>query len=89
MSSTQPTPAPRLHWSLYFLSWTGGVIAAGTVLGAVLFPLIGKLIGAQFTVGELALTGAKTLGFYFMLWAPGLALVLTVKRAYEQPRPKV
>ncbi|HEY0944591.1 MAG TPA: hypothetical protein VGD81_04960 [Opitutaceae bacterium] len=90
MSAERHTPsALPLHWSLYWLLWTSGVIAAGTLLGVLLFPLVGKLIGARFTVGELAITGAKTLGFYFALWAPGLAIVLTVKRAYEQRRRKV
>jgi hypothetical protein len=85
MSRTPTRPPPRsLHWSLYFLLWTIGLIAVGTVAGTLLFPLVGTLIGAQFTLGELAINGAKMLGFYFMLWAPGLALVMTIKRAYEQ-----
>lgn len=75
-----------LHWSLHFLVWTGGVIALGAVLGAAIFPLVGRLAGLEKSVGELALTGARTLGFYFMVWAPGLSLVLTVKNEYERRR---
>lgn len=88
MSSLPAKPAPSLHWSLYFLVWTSGVVASGTLLGALLFPLIGSLIGARFTVAELALNGAKIFSFYALIWAPGLALVMTVKRAYEQRKKR-
>ena len=74
----------RLHWALHFLVWTAGTIAVGAALGTVIFPLVGWLAGLEHTPGNLALTGARTLGFYFMIWAPGLALVLTVKNEYER-----
>jgi len=49
--------------------------ALGALLGAVLFPLFGGLGGAHKTTAELIVFGAKTGGFYFMVWAPGVALV--------------
>ncbi|MFA6287214.1 MAG: hypothetical protein WC661_07475 [Opitutaceae bacterium] len=76
----------RLHWSLYFLVITAMIASLGAVFGAVAFPLFGWVTGADFPLDRLALKGAKTLGFYFTLWAPGIAIVLCVKRAYEQRR---
>ena len=78
----------RLHWSVYFLIITVGIIVLGAVFGAFAFVLFGLVTGAQFTLAELARNGAQTLGFYFMLWAPGIALVLCVKRTYERRRNK-
>jgi len=76
----------RLHWSLYFLVVTLGITAPGAVFGAFVFMLFGLLTGAKFTMVELARNGAQTFGFYFLLWAPGIAIVLCVKRAYEKRR---
>ena len=73
----------RLHWSVYFLVVVLAIVALGAVIGAGAFMLVGLLTGARFTMAELARNGAQTLGFYFGVWAPGLALVLCVKRAYE------
>jgi hypothetical protein len=58
--------------------------ALGALLGAVTFPVAGRLGGAHKTTAELVLFGAKTLGFYFMVWAPGLALVREFMRAAKQ-----
>jgi len=74
----------ELHWSLYFLVWTTGIIALGAVLGALLFPLTGLVFETEKSAAQLAVFGARTLGFYFMVWAPGISLVLTVKNAYER-----
>ncbi len=74
----------RLHWSLYFFVIVSAIAVTGAVLGALAFVLFGLVTGADFSIGELALNGSKTLGFYFTLWAPGIAIVLCVKRAYEQ-----
>ena len=76
----------RLHWSLYFLVIVAVIATAGALLGAVAFTLFGLVTGADFPLDRLALKGAKTLGFYFTLWAPGVSIVLCVKRAYEQRR---
>ncbi len=41
----------------------------------------GRLGGAHKTTAELIVFGAKTGGFYFMVWAPGAALVREFWRA--------
>ena len=77
----------RLHWSLYFLGITLGIAVVGAVSGALAFVLFGSAMRADFKLIELARNGAETGAFYFTLWAPGIAIVLCVKRAYENRRP--
>jgi hypothetical protein len=62
------------------------IVALGALLGAVIFPIVGQLGGARKSAAELALFGAKTLGFYFMVWAPGIALVREFIRAAKPGR---
>lgn len=58
-----------------------GICALGALLGAVAFQLVGGLGGAMKTRDELIVAGAKTGGFFFMVWAPGIALVREFFRA--------
>lgn len=80
---TDSPTAKRLHWSLYCLAWVLGICLGGALLSVIVYPLGGALLGAERSGGQLALTGLRTLGFYFSIWAPGIAIVLTVKREYE------
>lgn len=83
LSSPEHLPTAHLPWALNFLIWAGGLIAMGALLGLILYPLIGWVAGLESTPGELALNGLRDLGFYALMWAPGIALVVTVKREYE------
>jgi hypothetical protein len=58
-----------------------GICALGALLGAVAFPVVGGLGGSMKTHDELIVAGAKTGGFFFMVWAPGVALVREFVRA--------
>lgn len=58
-----------------------GVCALGALLGAIAFPIAGGLGGSMKTRDELIVIGAKTGGFFFMVWAPGIALVREFVRA--------
>ncbi len=71
------------RWPLYFIKWTVGITLTGTVLGAITFPLAGLLFDTGYTPGQLAMNGIKIGTFFFGIWAPGTALVLTVKKVYE------
>jgi hypothetical protein len=64
-----------------FLFTVLGLCALGALLGAILFPLVGPLGGAVKTRDELIVLGARTGGFFFMVWAPGIALVRMFMRA--------
>ncbi len=78
----------RIHWSLYFLFWVALIGTAGAVLGATLFPLAGWLFHLGRPAGRLALEGASMAGFFFLIWAPGTAIVLCVMRAYRRRHPE-
>ncbi|RME73365.1 MAG: hypothetical protein D6781_00585 [Verrucomicrobia bacterium] len=76
----------RTHWIRYVpygLAWTLGVTAAGALVGAVAVPLAGVLIGSEKTVAEMALAGARNLGFLSFVWAPGLGIVMAFHRAFR------
>lgn len=77
-------PEAALRWRKRFWSFHFTVLlicALGATLGAILFPLVGSLVGVTKTPRELAIFGAKTGGFFFMVWAPGVALVREFVRA--------
>lgn len=58
-----------------------GLCALGALLGALVFPIAGGLGGSMKTRDELIVVGARTGGFFFMVWAPGVALVREFVRA--------
>jgi len=71
------------HWKVYFIFWFKLVVLAGAAVGAIGFPLLGPLFGSTLTATEHVVAGARHLGFVAMIWAPGIALVLCVVRAYR------
>jgi hypothetical protein len=73
----------RLHWSWYSAAWIFGLVAGGAFVGTVVFSLFGLIFETGRSPTELAFNGVKILGFYGFIWAPGVALVVTVKREYE------
>ena len=77
-----------IHWSLYFLFRTATLTAAGAGPGAVLFPPAGWLLHPGTPTGQLPQQGARTGGFYLLIWAPGTAVVLCVMRAYRRRHPE-
>lgn len=58
-----------------------GLCTLGALLGAILFPLFGRLGGAHRSSPELIIMGVRMGGFYFLVWAPGAALVREFWRA--------
>ncbi len=80
----------KLGYFLYFLAWTLGITAAGGIVGAITFPLVGSLAGIEGTLSQQALSGARQLAFLALIWAPGGATVLCFHRIYRDrhSRPK-
>lgn len=76
----------RWHWSAYFVFWLVTVVLAAALIGALGFSLLGPLLGSTRTVGEHAMAGAHHVGFIALIWAPGIALVLCVVRAYRNKK---
>ncbi|MDD2765829.1 MAG: hypothetical protein PHE83_17850 [Opitutaceae bacterium] len=78
----------EIHWLPYFLFWVALLVAAGALLGALLFPLAGLLFRTGDTPWQLVQNGARIGGFYFLIWAPGTAVVLCVMRSYRRRHPE-
>lgn len=76
------------HWAVYFIFWLLAIIGGGALIGAISFPLLGPAFGSTRSPLEHALTGARHLGFIALIWAPGIALVLCVMRAYRNRHPQ-
>lgn len=70
------------------LGVTVALAAAGAVLGAVIFPLVGALNGSSKSLPDLALWGAKDVGFYVFIWAPGIGITYAVIREWRRAAGK-
>jgi hypothetical protein len=77
----------RSHWSIYAAAWIIGLVLIGTILGMIFFPLGGIIVGAKRTSTELLIRGARFGSFYFLIWAPAIALTASVMRAYRRNHP--
>lgn len=77
---------------LRFLAVAGGttlaITVAGAVVGAGVWPLIGRLAGTQHTARELAWAGARDLGFYSFIWAPAIGIVVATMREWRRRHPR-
>lgn len=72
------------HWSVYLLAWVLGLTAAGAILGAVAFPLVGTLLHWKFTPLQLAQNGMRNLGFLFFVWAVPIGATACAIRGYKR-----
>lgn len=77
----------RAHWSVYAAAWIIGLVTIGAVLGMIFFPLGGLVVGARRTSLELLVRGARFGSFYFLIWAPAIAIAACVMRAYRRKHP--
>jgi len=77
----------RSHWSVYAAAWILGLVVIGTILGTILFPLGGLMLGAKRSSTELFIRGARFGSFYFLIWAPAIAISACVMRAYRKKYP--
>jgi len=68
----------------FVLGWAIAIVAGATIVGAVVFPIIGKLFGSSLTIGQLALNGARYLAEWTgKVWALSIALVLAFHHSYR------
>ncbi|HQF38208.1 MAG TPA: hypothetical protein PK322_03735 [Opitutaceae bacterium] len=79
---------PVLQFCAVTLGVTALITGAGALLGAALWPLIGAWAGSRVPLGDLTLTGARTLGFYCFIWAPGTGIVVATIHAHRRRRPR-
>lgn len=62
------------------------MVTAGGLLGGLLYPLVGTLIGKDLTVLRMVRLGFMDGAFYALIWAPGMSIVLCIAGAYEKKR---
>lgn len=79
---------PVLQFLVVFLWVTGLITFVGAILGAAIWPLVGLAVGSMQEPWQLALTGARTLGFYFFIWAPGTGIVIATIREWRRRHPE-
>ncbi|MGC4071523.1 MAG: hypothetical protein QM760_03255 [Nibricoccus sp.] len=77
----------RSHWSVYAAAWILGLVVIGAILGMICFPIGGLVVGAKRTPLELLMRGAKFGSFWFLIWAPAVAITACVMRAYRRKHP--
>ena len=77
---------PVLQFCMVVVGVTVLITATGAILGAALWPLVGAWAGSRTPLGDLALTGARTLGFYCFIWAPGTGIVVATIREHRRRR---
>ncbi|MCC5790544.1 MAG: hypothetical protein JJT75_12995 [Opitutales bacterium] len=70
-------------WILHFIVYTAGFIAFGALAGAIVFPLVGTLLGMDLTISRMIVNGARDGGFYFTMWGPGLGFVYTIVQVHD------
>jgi len=63
-----------------------GMVTAGGLLGGILYPLVGTIIGKDLTVLRMLRLGFMDGAFYALIWAPGMSIVLCIAGAYEKRR---
>ncbi len=73
---------------LVVFGWVTVLITfVGAILGAAIWPLAGLAFGSVREPLDLALTGVRTLGFYFFIWAPGTGIVIATIREWRRRHP--
>jgi hypothetical protein len=77
----------RAHWSVYAAAWILGLVVIGTFLGMLFFPLGGLVVGAKRSSAELLVRGARFGSFWFLIWAPAIAIAACAMRAYRRKYP--
>lgn len=78
---------PVVRFLVVFLWVTALITFVGSILGAAVWPLAGLVFGSRHEPGELALTGLRTFGFYFFIWAPGTGIVVATIKEWRRRHP--
>jgi hypothetical protein len=70
-----------LFWGALVLVYTAALIAMGALIGLLAFVVVGTLAGMDYTLAEMAASGARNGGFFMVMWAPGIAMVICMLQA--------
>lgn len=70
-----------LYWAGFWHAVVVTFILGGALAGGVLFVVVGSIAGMEAGIGDLFRSGLWNGGFYLLIWAPGIAIILCVIRA--------
>ena len=76
-----------LRWFSWWLFMVVGICLQGGLSGALLFPLVGSLLGVDYSLAEMSISGLKDGAFLALIWAPGTAFVVCLMRAHGKRPP--
>ncbi len=78
----------RLRTGFFYCSyvalWSALITLGGAVVGAIIFPLVGTLADVAMSARDMALSGARQLGFLAFIWAVGIAIVMAFQHAHRR-----
>jgi len=77
-----------LRWIVFWVLIVAGMCLQGALVGAILFPLAGSLLGMEMSLTEMAHNGIKEGAFLAFIWAPGTATMACFMRIHSQ-RPEL
>ena len=69
------------YWGFLFLSYILGITLAGTIIGAIFYPLAGTILGFNHTILFMIKKGMLDISYLALVWAPGGAIVLCFIKA--------
>ena len=78
---TPGTPRFYAYWVVRFFLYLFLITLTGGILGSVLFPLVGTLLGMDYPLWVMIRRGFLDLAFYFFIWAPAISLVICIMQA--------
>jgi hypothetical protein len=76
--------AAGIGWLELWHGWVVLMVATGGVLGLLLFPLGALVFGVDLEMRGVLAAGLRDGAFYFLIWAPGVAFVLSFMEAHQR-----
>lgn len=67
-----------------FVLYIAVFVIAGGIVGSILFPLVGVIIGYQATVMDMGWYGLRDIAFWAGLWGFGFALAGVTRDIYRK-----
>lgn len=72
------------YWISLFTVYSAAIITTAAILGGILYPLTGILLGFDYSLYLMAQNGVADLSHLALIWAPGIAIVLCFIKAHRQ-----
>jgi hypothetical protein len=74
-------PSTWIGWFFIWLLLVLVIVGSGAAVGGLAYPFFGTLLGMDLSMREFFVNGVKDGGFYALIWAPGISLVVCIMAA--------